>query len=54
MQPAAASWDCAKLEGLEGLLLVLLDVLAEAAASDHQHAGHDDNGNRQAMTSQVK
>jgi hypothetical protein len=29
MQAAAASWDPAKLEGLEGLVLVLLDLLAE-------------------------
>ena len=32
MQRAAASWDCAKLEGfeaLEGLLLALLDVFED-------------------------
>ena len=44
------------LRELEAVLLALgVNRLARGpAASDRQHAGHDDNGNRQAIASQVK
>jgi hypothetical protein len=39
---------------LEALLLALPGLLEDPQPSDHQHAGPDDNGNRQAPASRAK